>query len=190
MNDDPRGYDLNALDMAREKKGSAIEALTDNLSQTAIDINEIAGEITALFSRQSDHFATVLADMERTSDTWQLAAQSWQRENDEAYLDYTEKLADLEHENGELRRRINFTVCAYCGYEIPLATPEAADLVGKHIAECEKHPMSKLKSRLAEQQAVIEAVGRYATSKNVDNHDAVLEAYRQMDKKGEDDAKV
>lgn len=48
-------------------------------------------------------------------------------------------VAKLREENEELKRKTNFTYCAYCGKEYPLDTDGL--LISEHIKTCDKHPL-------------------------------------------------
>lgn len=68
-------------------------------------------------------------------------------DDDMPCVDYTvdeieqlnEEVAMLKKENEELRRKTNFTYCAYCGKEYPLDTD--GSLISEHIKTCDKHPL-------------------------------------------------
>ena len=55
----------------------------------------------------------------------------------------------LREENAKLRKRTEFTYCAYCGEEFPIDGRTANAAVGEHIRKCPKHPMRELEAELA-----------------------------------------
>jgi hypothetical protein len=66
----------------------------------------------------------------------------------------------------ELRDKLlsdKFTYCAYCGQEFNIGGEEAKAEVGKHIHNCEKHPISEYKAKIAElqelQKLLLEKIG-------------------------------
>jgi len=56
------------------------------------------------------------------------------------------EIKDLSAERVALQENERTLTCVYCGHQYPPGTPESNHhLLTQHIAECEKHPMSKLK---------------------------------------------
>lgn len=64
---------------------------------------------------------------------------------------------ELAHENAELKAKMDFTYCAYCGHQVR-CDDEAATGISEHIKTCTKHPM-----RAAE-----------ATIKKLQDHNAIM----------------
>jgi len=61
---------------------------------------------------------------------------------------------DLERENAELCKKLNFTYCAYCGKTFPTETSGTHDIT-EHIKTCPDHPMRALERQNAALKRVL-----------------------------------
>jgi hypothetical protein len=102
------------------------------------------GEATAGGTVKALHMAIIDAGRPRWRDI-----RTWM----DAFEKMLNRAHRLERELAAAQKKHEFTYCAYCGQEYPLADPECADKVGAHIAACEKHPMRQVEKQLAAAQA-------------------------------------
>lgn len=91
-----------------------------------------------------------------------------QSERNEAGLSSNDKTCLWETGLQLLEEREEYmtsTYCAYCGAEYPIDT--GAELVGEHIATCEKHPMRRVEQQLAQARDMVqqERTGRRETQR-------------------------
>lgn len=68
------------------------------------------------------------------------------------------RVAQLEGELAEMRRKYKFTYCAYCGQEFEIDAPNCAGAVGQHIRTCEKHPMRRVEAERDEARQELDSI--------------------------------
>lgn len=67
--------------------------------------------------------------------------------------------------------------CVYCGHEYPEGTPTAkAELLTKHIAQCEKHPLRESEAKIKLLREALCGIMNIASDDELDGMEAALKA--------------
>jgi hypothetical protein len=81
------------------------------------------------------------------SDIWKYFTIMANDAGQEAYRD--SYVHEIERQLAEMKRKYQFTYCAFCGETFEIDAPESTEAISQHIKTCDKHPMRDVERDLA-----------------------------------------